>query len=244
VSEVRRSNDLRRAGEEIAALDAAGIPVEIVPGITSGIALAAALTVSLTHRDHASSVRFVTGHSRQGGLPENVDWRAVADAATTTIFYMAGHTAGQVMERLAAHGLAWDTPIAVASSLSRPEQRRWRGALSALPAFAAEAGDAGPIVLGVGKAFRQCRQHSAGARPAQCRGSRADEAAAALAAAHGSATDCNLHAETIASKGSAATHRRSHARGHLPNRAGAMTQSTSGTDELLAVELAMAEWAG
>src|SRR5690606_29981220 len=77
-----------RAGEEIERLQAEGIPVEIVPGITSAIAMASALGVSLTHRDCARSVRFVTGHAKDGTLPRDIDWRALADPVTTTIFYM------------------------------------------------------------------------------------------------------------------------------------------------------------
>jgi uroporphyrin-III C-methyltransferase / precorrin-2 dehydrogenase / sirohydrochlorin ferrochelatase len=93
-----------RAGEEIARLEGEGIPVDVVPGVTSAIATAAALGVSLTNRDSAKSVRFVTAHSRQGGLPEDLDWSAVADPSTTTIFYMAGRTAGQIAARLIARG--------------------------------------------------------------------------------------------------------------------------------------------
>ncbi len=160
-----------RAGEEIAQLDAAGIPVEVVPGISSGMALAAALGISLTHRDHARSVRFATGHSRRGDLPEDLDWRAMADPATTTIFYMAGRTAGQIVARLTAHGLADATPIAVASALSRPEQRLWRGTLRDLPAVVAEADDGEPVVIGIGRAFGERahrvvgRGRTAGSRP-------------------------------------------------------------------------------
>src|SRR5690606_3392838 len=111
-----------RAGEEIAELDAHGIAYEVVPGITAGLALAAALGASLTHRDHARSVRFITGHSRHGGLPCDVDWRAVADPTATTIFYMGGRTAGAIAERLAAEGLGRKTPAAVAAELGRPQQ--------------------------------------------------------------------------------------------------------------------------
>jgi uroporphyrin-III C-methyltransferase/precorrin-2 dehydrogenase/sirohydrochlorin ferrochelatase len=78
-----------RAGEEIARLEAEGIPVSVVPGVTAALAMAASLGVSLTHRDCARSVRFVTGHGRDGALPADIDWRAVADPATTTIFTWA-----------------------------------------------------------------------------------------------------------------------------------------------------------
>ncbi len=95
-----------RAGEEIAQLEAAGIPVEVVPGITAGLAAAAALGVSLTHRDHAHSVRFVTGHSKNGGLPDGLDWHGLADGETSLVFYMAGRTGAAVASRLIEGGLA------------------------------------------------------------------------------------------------------------------------------------------
>jgi uroporphyrin-III C-methyltransferase/precorrin-2 dehydrogenase/sirohydrochlorin ferrochelatase len=62
--------------------------------------MAAALGISLTHRDHAKSVRFVTGHSKKGGLPKDMDWRAIADPSATTIFYMGGRTADRIAARL------------------------------------------------------------------------------------------------------------------------------------------------
>ena len=81
-----------RAGEEIEHLEKAGIPVDVVPGITAGIALASVLGTSLTHRDMAQSVRFVTGCAKTGQLPSGLDWQGLSDPNTTTIFYMAGGT--------------------------------------------------------------------------------------------------------------------------------------------------------
>lgn len=104
-----------RAGEEIEVLDREGIAYDVVPGITAGIALASAFGVSLTHRDFARSVRFVTGHSRKGGLPEDIDWRAIADPSATTIFYMAGRTAGKIAKRLMSMGCSSQTPVVVAT---------------------------------------------------------------------------------------------------------------------------------
>ena len=74
-----------RAGEEIALLEKNGIPVDVVPGITSALALSARLGVSLTHREHAQSVRFVTGHAKTGELPADLDWRGLADPHTTLV---------------------------------------------------------------------------------------------------------------------------------------------------------------
>ncbi|MBD0415379.1 siroheme synthase CysG [Oryzicola mucosus] len=142
-----------RAGEEIARLQAENIPVDVVPGITSALAMASALGVSLTHRDCAKSVRFVTGHSRKGGLPEDLDWRAVADPSATTIFYMGGRTAGEIARRLIAHGMSGSTPVAVVSAVTRPQERRSRGTLQELEALVLAHGLDEPVLVGVGATF-------------------------------------------------------------------------------------------
>jgi uroporphyrin-III C-methyltransferase/precorrin-2 dehydrogenase/sirohydrochlorin ferrochelatase len=143
-----------RAGEEIAALEAAGLPYEIVPGITAGLAMAAAFGVSLTHRDSAKSVRFVTGHARNGGLPE-VDWRAVADPATTTIFYMGGRMAPQIGARLAEHGLPLETPVAVATALGRQGERKVLTTLAGLADATGCLDSGAPLLIGIGAVFRK-----------------------------------------------------------------------------------------
>ncbi len=111
-----------RAGEEIEALRQAGIDVEIVPGITASLGAASSLKVSLTHRDHAQAVKFITAHSRKGELPD-MDWRACADGNTTLILYMGGRTAPMAAEKLLGEGLACETPVVVMWSVSRPDQR-------------------------------------------------------------------------------------------------------------------------
>ncbi|MGI6855275.1 siroheme synthase CysG [Mesorhizobium sp. 1B3] len=143
-----------RAGEEIARLRAAGIAYDVVPGITAGFAMAAALGVSLTHRDHAKSVRLVTGHSKAGGLPGDVDWRAVADPSVTTIFYMGGRTAGEIATTLIDHGLAPDTPVVIAAALGRPGEQLWVTELSGIESTIANVEPTAPVVIGVGEVFR------------------------------------------------------------------------------------------
>ncbi|MBS7699977.1 MULTISPECIES: siroheme synthase CysG [unclassified Chelatococcus] len=143
-----------RAGEEIAALEKHGISYDVVPGITAGLALAAFLGVSLTHRDHARSVRFVTGHSKHGGLPEDLDWRAIADPTATTIFYMGGRTAAPICERLTREGLSPLTPITVAASIGRARQVVKSGMLKDLPALSATLDAAEPILIGIGTVFQ------------------------------------------------------------------------------------------
>ncbi|WP_246710354.1 siroheme synthase CysG [Martelella soudanensis] len=142
-----------RSGEEIAALKEAGIPVSVIPGITAASALAAGTNTSLTHRDCAQSVRFVTGHSKKGALPDDVDWRAIADPKTTTMFYMGGRTANEISNRLMAEGLAPETPILIASNISRPEEKRWHGTLASLGSGMAEIGYDNPVLFGVGRVF-------------------------------------------------------------------------------------------
>ncbi|AJY45062.1 siroheme synthase [Martelella endophytica] len=142
-----------RSGEEIAALRQAGIPVSVIPGVTAASALAAGTTTSLTHRDCAQSVRFVTGHSKKGALPDDLDWRAIADPTTTTMFYMGGRTAGEISARLIAEGLSPETPVLIASNISRADEKRWHGTLAGLSEGMKEIGHDNPVLFGVGRVF-------------------------------------------------------------------------------------------
>jgi uroporphyrin-III C-methyltransferase/precorrin-2 dehydrogenase/sirohydrochlorin ferrochelatase len=142
-----------RAGEEIEQLERAGIPCEVVPGITAASAMASTLGISLTHRDHAQSVRFVTGHSRAGGLPETLDWRGLANRDTTLIVYMGGRTAGALAARLISEGLPAGTPAVAVASLSRAAEARWQGTLATLPEADLLASAKGPLLIGIGEVF-------------------------------------------------------------------------------------------
>lgn len=144
-----------RAGEEMASLRDHGIAHDVVPGVTAGVALAARLKVSLTHRDQAKSVRFVTGHSKAGGLPEDLDWRAVADPTATTVIYMGARLAGQLADRLREHGLPPETPVALGVALGRSEERVCLATLAGLAEAAARLDLSQPIVIGVGRVFQQ-----------------------------------------------------------------------------------------
>lgn len=154
-----------RAGEEIAELDRHGIPVAIVPGITAASALAASFGLSLTHRDHAQELRLVTGHSRNGALPDDLAWSALASPRATTIFYMGGRTAAQIAERLLAEGAPATLPVAVAANLSRPDETRDIGTLASLPAIVARIGVDRPILIGVGTVFALARRQTVPAAP-------------------------------------------------------------------------------
>lgn len=150
-----------RAGEEIAALDAAGIPVAVVPGITAALAAASALGVSLTHRNAAHSVRFVTGHSRQGALPEDLDWRGLANPETSLMVYMGGRTGGEFAARLMGEGLSPATPVAVVSAVSRRDETRWTGPLAQLGEALLRIGVEQPVLVGIGRVFAAARQQAA-----------------------------------------------------------------------------------
>lgn len=143
-----------RAGEEIAELNRAGIPVDVVPGITTALALASELKLSLTHRDCAQSVRFVTAHSRDGKLPTNLDWSALADKSTTHLYYMAGRTSGELVARLLDAGLAPDTPVVFASNVSRARQSIVHTCLRDAADRAKNLDLDCPIILGIGSALR------------------------------------------------------------------------------------------
>ncbi|MEM8971769.1 MAG: siroheme synthase CysG [Pseudomonadota bacterium] len=143
-----------RAGEEIERLARAGIPVDVVPGITAASALASDLRTSLTHRDRAHSVRYVTGHSRSGLLPDDIDWQGVADPATTLVFYMGGRTAPDIARKLIAEGLSPATPVSIASSISRPEMKVQVAKLEALTDPGFKVSSSGPVLVAVGEVFK------------------------------------------------------------------------------------------
>lgn len=144
-----------RAGEEIAACRAAGLPVTIVPGISAAQGAAAALGVSLTHRDHARRLQFVTGHARSGDLPEDLDWRAIADPAATTVVYMARATLPGFRERALAAGLDPATPAVAVQSATRPDEIRIAATIETLPERLKELGKGGPVLVIVGHALRE-----------------------------------------------------------------------------------------
>jgi uroporphyrin-III C-methyltransferase / precorrin-2 dehydrogenase / sirohydrochlorin ferrochelatase len=142
-----------RAGEEIAELEANGIDVDIVPGITTALAVASRLGVSLTHRDHAQSVRFITGHTRDGELSADLDWQGLADPATTLVFYMGGRTSAAIATRLTANSLPSSTPVVVVAGVSRPDEKLWHGTLAELADGVKSLADGQPVVIGIGRVF-------------------------------------------------------------------------------------------
>jgi uroporphyrin-III C-methyltransferase len=111
-----------RGGEEMADLVAAKIEVEVVPGITSGIAAPAYAGIPLTHRDFSSVVTFVTGHEAAGKYRPQVNWSAIAQSSETIVIYMGLHNLSEVIPQLLAAGLAPQTPIALIRQGTCPDQ--------------------------------------------------------------------------------------------------------------------------
>lgn len=139
-----------RAGEEMAALAQAGVAFEVIPGITAMQAAAARLNVSLTHRDLAKRVQIVTGHSREGRLPDTLDWHALADNGATTAVYMAQRTLAELSDKLIANGLAPETPACALLSLTQPGERVIAGTIATLPGVLAAARASGPCLVLIG----------------------------------------------------------------------------------------------
>ena len=146
-----------RSGEEIAALDAAGIGWEIVPGVTAASAAASVAGVSLTLRGAASSATFVTGHGAGGALPADTDWDAAGRTGGTIVAYMALSRLDQVAVRLLAAGRAADTPVAVVSKATLPDQRILRTTLGRCTLDVQRARMPAPALVMIGAAMRGVR---------------------------------------------------------------------------------------
>lgn len=111
-----------RAAEEAQALNAAGVPWKIVPGVSAGMAAPAAAGIALTQRGMASAVTFLTGHDAGGGLPESLDWAALARAGGTIVGFMALTRLDEIALRLIAGGRNPEEPVAVVAQASMPGQ--------------------------------------------------------------------------------------------------------------------------
>jgi uroporphyrin-III C-methyltransferase/precorrin-2 dehydrogenase/sirohydrochlorin ferrochelatase len=144
-----------RAGEEIEMLESHGIAVSVVPGISAGLALASRLGVSLTHRDHAQSVRFVTGHSKKGVLPDTLNWTALADPATTSVYYMSRRTLPGIVAELTGKGMSPDTPAIIAGSLGRADEQIWRGTIAGAITAVEDFPLSAPTIFAVGDALAE-----------------------------------------------------------------------------------------
>jgi uroporphyrin-III C-methyltransferase len=146
-----------RGGEEAEQLRALGIEVEVVNGITSGLAAATALGAPLTHRDHAHGVMFVTGHARSGA--DALHWPTIAAAAAegiTLVIYMGISTVESLQAGL-LQGLPDDTPVAVVQHASRPEQRQVSTSLARLADTVHREGLGSPAIVIVGDVLRAAK---------------------------------------------------------------------------------------
>jgi uroporphyrin-III C-methyltransferase len=123
-----------RLEEELDALRAASIPYEIIPGVTSASAAAAAAGIPLTRRTAAQRVQFITAADTTGNLPPGLNLPALADPQATTVVFMGKRTFPALTAALIAHGLSPDTPAMLAESVSTSDQALWRGTITTLSA--------------------------------------------------------------------------------------------------------------
>ncbi|MBE9031260.1 uroporphyrinogen-III C-methyltransferase [filamentous cyanobacterium LEGE 11480] len=156
-----------RGGEEMADLVAAGIDVEVVPGVTSGIAAPAYAGIPLTHRDYSSSVVFVTGHEAAGKYRPAVDWRKIAHGAETIVIYMGIHNLPMIVTEFQAAGLTADTPIALVRWGTRPEQEELIATLDTVIEVVTERQFQAPAIAIIGNAVNY-RNHLAQLAAAAC----------------------------------------------------------------------------
>ncbi len=139
-----------RGGEEMQDLIQAGISVEVVPGITSGIAAPAYAGIPLTHRDHSSSVTFVTGHETAGKYRPAVNWEAIAKGSETIVIYMGVHNLPYIIQQLTQAGHSPETPIALIRWGTRPDQEELIATLETIVQKVAETGFEAPAIAVIG----------------------------------------------------------------------------------------------
>lgn len=140
-----------RGGEEALALAHAGIPFEVVPGVSSAMAVPAYAGIPVTHRDLASSITIVTGHEQCSSTSPGVDWEALARLGGTLVILMGVETLAHITRRLLKGGLHPDTPAAVIQQGTVPQQRVIVGTLANIAARARTANIASPAVTVVGE---------------------------------------------------------------------------------------------
>ena len=147
-----------RGGEEALALAEAGIPFEVVPGISAAQGASALAGMPLTHRDHAQALVFATGHLRADGHGQgravDLDWELLARPRQTVVIYMGLAALPEICHQLAAHGLPAGHPAAVVQDIARPSMRTVTGTLATLPQRVQDAGLRPPALIVVGEVVR------------------------------------------------------------------------------------------
>lgn len=139
-----------RGGEEMEELLQANIAVEIIPGITAGVAAPAYAGIPVTHRHYSSSVTFVTGHEHAGKYQPQVNWQAIAQSSDTIVIYMGIHNLPHILENLQQGGLGAETPIALIRWGTCPEQEELVGTFATIVQQMAEVGFDAPAIAVVG----------------------------------------------------------------------------------------------
>lgn len=139
-----------RGGEEALACTEAGVPFEVVPGVSAGVAAAAYAGVPVTHRSISRGVIFYTGHLAHGNL-EHLPWASMAQSGFTLVSYMGVSTLGEIAGRLMAEGLSGDLPAMVVQEGTTPGQRSIRGTVADIAERARAAGIRSPAVTVIGK---------------------------------------------------------------------------------------------
>ena len=136
-----------RLEEEITALDVAGIPFEIIPGVTSASAAAATAGMPLTRRLTSRRVQFITGADVTGDLPEDVNMAALADPLATTVVYMGKRTFPGLVQRLLDAGLPGDTPAMLAEAVSTPAEKVTKFTIESLAAHLETTSSTTPALI-------------------------------------------------------------------------------------------------
>ena len=144
-----------RATEEIDACQEAGIEMTIVPGISAAVGAAASLGFSLSERREARRIQFVTGHGADGALPDDIDWRAIADPAATTAIYMPRKTLAQFTAAAVANGLSPNTPAVAVASATLPSQEQMSGTLGTIARLAERLPAGAPVTVILGSVARR-----------------------------------------------------------------------------------------
>ncbi|WP_425606072.1 uroporphyrinogen-III C-methyltransferase [Paraburkholderia sejongensis] len=162
-----------RGGEELEALEAEGIRVDVINGITAGIAAPATLGIAVTHREHAQGVVFVTGHGAGSGKP---DWAALVATRMTLVIYMGMRRLAEITAALLAAGMHADTPCAAIEAATRPEQRHALAPLGEFADTVARKGLGSPAIVVIGGVASLALARDAAQSNSETRHARLDDA--------------------------------------------------------------------